>query len=137
MESGILAVPLQTTMKTEIPLSLAARRGLLGLCPSCGKTKLFASYLKQVESCPNCGAHFGRIRADDAAPWLTIIVIGHVFLPLAFMIDTSALPVGVVMAGMSALFAGLGAVLLPHAKGTILAVLWSTRASANPQIETA
>jgi len=56
VESGILAVPLQTAMKTEIPLGLAARRGLLGLCPSCGKTKLFASYLKQVQSCANCGA---------------------------------------------------------------------------------
>ena len=90
-----------------------------------------------MDACSACGESFAGFRADDAAPWLTIIVIGHVFLPLAFMVDTSALPVGLVMAGMSALFAGLGAVLLPHAKGAILAVLWSTRASANPQIETA
>jgi uncharacterized protein (DUF983 family) len=122
---------------TELSLRQAALRGAMGRCPCCGKGKLFARYLKQVDACSACGESFAGFRADDAAPWLTIIVIGHVFLPLAFMVDTSALPVGLVMAGMSALFAGLGAVLLPHAKGTILAVLWSTRASANPQIETA
>jgi uncharacterized protein (DUF983 family) len=90
VESGILAVPLQPAMKTETPLGLAARRGLIGLCPSCGKTKLFASYLKQVEACPNCGAHFGRIRADDAAPWGTIIVVGHIFMPLMFFVSLDA-----------------------------------------------
>ena len=39
------------------------------------------SYLKQVENCAACGESFGQIRADDAAPWLTIILVGHVFLP--------------------------------------------------------
>ena len=58
------------------------RRGFLGRCPSCGKKPLFRSYLKQVSACSNCSAEFARIRADDAAPWLTIIIVGHVFLPL-------------------------------------------------------
>lgn len=129
MESGILAIPLQTAMKTEVPLGLAARRGLLGLCPSCGKTKLFASYLKQVEACSNCGAHFGRIRADDAAPWGTIIVVGHVFMPLMFFVSLDAfMPFWAGVATWSALFAGLSMALLPRSKGLFIALLWATRA---------
>ena len=129
MESEILAVPLQTAMKTEIPLGLAARRGLMGLCPNCGKTKLFASYLKQVEACSNCGAHFGRIRADDAAPWGTIIVVGHIFMPLMFFISLDAfMPFWAGVTVWAALFAGLSLALLPRSKGLFIALLWATRA---------
>lgn len=122
---------------TEISMRQAALRGALGRCPCCGQGRLFSRYLKQVPNCSACGESFAAFRADDAAPWLTIIVIGHVFLPFAFMVDTSALPVWSVMIGMSTLFAGLGAALLPRAKGVILAILWVTRASAHPEIETA
>ena len=129
MESEILAVPLQTAMKTEIPLGLAARRGLMGLCPNCGKTKLFASYLKQVEACSNCGAHFGRIRADDAAPWGTIIVVGHIFMPLMFFVSLDAfMPFWAGVTVWAALFAGLSLALLPRSKGLFIALLWATRA---------
>jgi|SRR5437868_4312279 uncharacterized protein (DUF983 family) len=129
VESEILAVPLQTAMKTEIPLGLAARRGLMGLCPNCGKTKLFASYLKQVEACSNCGAHFGRIRADDAAPWGTIIVVGHIFMPLMFFVSLDAfMPFWAGVTVWAALFAGLSLALLPRSKGLFIALLWATRA---------
>lgn len=122
---------------TGISLRRAAVRGALGRCPCCGKGRLFARYLTQVQACPACGEAFADFRADDAAPWLTIIVIGHVFLPPAFMVDTAGLPVWAVTAGMAAILAGLGAALLPRAKGVILAILWTTRANANPEFETA
>lgn len=122
---------------TDIAMRPAILRAIRGLCPCCGKGQLFSRYLKQVPNCAACGESFSQFRADDAAPWLTIIVIGHVFLPLAFMIDTSALPLWGVTGGMAAIFAGLGAVLLPRAKGTILAILWATRANANPEFEAA
>jgi hypothetical protein len=54
-------------LRSEIPLGAAMKRGFLGHCPSCGKTPLFKSYLKQVQSCPNCRAEFGHIQADNAA----------------------------------------------------------------------
>jgi len=72
---------------SEISLKTAAARALMGRCPCCGKGKLMKSYLKQVENCSVCGESFGQIRADDAAPWLTIILVGHVFLPFAFMVN--------------------------------------------------
>src|ERR1700759_4433265 len=127
MESGILA--LNALTPSEVPLGLAARRGLLGLCPSCGKTKLFASYLKQVQSCSNCGAEFGRIRADDAAPWGTIIVVGHVFLPLIFFVNLETImPFWAGVFAWAVLFSALSVALLPRAKGMFIALLWVTRA---------
>ena len=127
MTNGILA--LNALKPSEIPLGLAARRGLMGLCPSCGKTRLFASYLKQIELCPNCGAEFGRIRADDAAPWGTIIVVGHVFLPLILFVNLDAfMPFWAGVFSWAILYAGLSVALLPRSKGLFIALLWATRA---------
>ena len=100
-----------------------------GRCPNCGKTPLFKSYLKQVDSCSNCGAEFGRIRADDGAPWLTIIVVGHVFLPLIFFVDLGAfMPFWAGVFAWAGLFSALSLVLLPRAKGFFIALLFVTRA---------
>jgi uncharacterized protein (DUF983 family) len=64
------------------PLGTALGRGLLCRCPSCGKTKLFAGYLTVVRACTNCGAPLGSARADDAPPYFTILVVGHIVVPL-------------------------------------------------------
>jgi uncharacterized protein (DUF983 family) len=118
-----------SALRSEVPLGIAAKRGFLGRCPNCGKAPLFKSYLKQVQSCPNCGAEFGCIRADDAAPWLTIIVVGHVFLPLIFFVNMGALmPFWAGVWVWAALFSGLSLVILPRAKGMFIAILWVTRA---------
>src|SRR5665213_601265 len=107
MESSILMMSAEIR-SDEVPLSLAMKRGFLGRCPSCGKTPLFRSYLKQVESCSACHAEFGRIRADDAAPWLTIIVVGHLFLPLIFFVNLeTVMPFWLGVTAWAALFSGL------------------------------
>jgi uncharacterized protein (DUF983 family) len=64
------------------PLGTALGRGFLGRCPSCGKTRLFAGYLTVVKACANCGAPLGAARADDAPPYFTILVTGHIVIPL-------------------------------------------------------
>ncbi len=128
MGSGILTMS-APALHTEVPLALAMKRGFLGRCPSCGKTQLFKRYLKQVEACACCHAEFGRIRADDAAPWLTIIVVGHLFLPLIFFVDLgTVMPFWLGVTAWAALFSGLSLVLLPRAKGMFIAMLWVTRA---------
>ncbi len=128
MESGILRMS-APAQHTDVPLRLAMKRGFLGRCPSCGKTALFKSYLKQVQSCSNCGAEFGRIRADDAAPWLTIIVVGHVFLPLIFFVNLETfMPFWLGVWAWAALFSGVALTLLPRAKGMFIAMLWVTKA---------
>jgi uncharacterized protein (DUF983 family) len=86
------------------------------------------SYLKQVENCSVCGESFGQIRADDAAPWLTIIVVGHIFLPFAFLVNVDWMPVWAAMAMWAACFAVLALAILPRAKALFIGVLWQTRA---------
>jgi uncharacterized protein (DUF983 family) len=120
---------------TAITLKTAAGRALLGHCPCCGQGKLMRSYLKQVENCAVCGESFGEIRADDAAPWLTIILVGHVFLPFAFMVDVDWMPVWAAMAMWAACFALLALAILPRAKALFIAVLWQTRAPGYKPVE--
>ena len=120
---------------TEIALKTAALRGLLNRCPCCGKGKLMRSYLKPVENCSQCDESFGQIRADDAAPWATIILVGHVFLPLVFMVDlTRIMPLWAELTLWSGILTLLSIAVLPRAKGMMLGVLWQTRATGEPKI---
>lgn len=120
---------------TDVDLKTASLRALKGCCPACGEGKLFRTYLKQVENCASCGEAFGQIRADDAAPWATIILVGHVFLPFAFMVDVDFMPVWVVMTMWSALFAAISLAVLPRAKALFIAILWQTRAPGYKPVE--
>ena len=120
---------------TEIDLKTAARRALLGRCPACGQGKLMRSYLKQVDHCAACGESLGQIRADDAAPWATIILVGHVFLPFAFMLNLDWMPTWVAMLSLAALFAGIALAILPRAKALFIAILWQTRAPGYKPVE--
>ena len=116
-------------------LKTAIRRAVMGRCPACGEGKLMRSYLKQVESCAACGEGFGHIRADDAAPWGTIILVGHVFLPFAFMVDMDFMPTWAAMLLLAGLFSLISLAVLPRAKALFLAILWQTRAPGYRPVE--
>lgn len=71
-----------------IPKLLTAMgRGALGLCPACGKTHVFAGYLRVVPECQDCGAPLGRYRADDAPPYFTIFIVGHLLVPFLYWFE--------------------------------------------------
>ena len=118
----------------EMPLKLAVARALMGRCPACGKGKLMRSYLKQVDTCSACGESLGQIRADDAAPWATIILVGHVFLPMAFLIELG-LPRRVEATVWATGFAALSLAILPKAKAMFIGILWHTRAPGYKPVE--
>ncbi len=105
----------------------AIRRALMGKCPNCGQGKLFASYLKQVEHCAVCREPYGHLRSDDAAPWLTILVVGHIVVPIVLAVESrSAWPTWISMTLWPALALSLVAVVLPRAKALFLSVIWAT-----------
>jgi uncharacterized protein (DUF983 family) len=108
---------------------IAIGRGLAGRCPNCGKGRLFRSYLKPVDQCAVCGERLGHIRSDDAAPWLTILVVGHIVVPmaLAFEMHTSW-PDWVSMTLWPILALALAVVVLPRAKGLFVGLIWATGA---------
>jgi uncharacterized protein (DUF983 family) len=77
----------ETNPWPQPPMTTAIGRGMLGHCPACGKSHLFNGFLRLVTECRNCAAPLGLARADDAPPYLTILVTGHVVIPLMFMVD--------------------------------------------------
>jgi len=62
-------------------------RGWRKRCPSCGETRLYQRYLRQADACTNCDAALGDIRADDFPPYLTIVVVGHIIVPLILLAE--------------------------------------------------
>jgi uncharacterized protein (DUF983 family) len=105
-------------------------RGFMQRCPRCSRGALFRRYLKPVEHCSACGEAFGHIRADDFPPHLTILVVGHIIVPLMLVADRA----GVSMAAQIAIWVpaalGLTLLLLPRLKGAIIGLIWSTKAAA-------
>ena len=69
------------------PLGTAIGRGLLGRCPACGQTHLFNGFLRVVPECRHCGAPLGLARADDAPPYFTILIVGHIVVPLLVVLQ--------------------------------------------------
>ena len=62
-----------------------ARRA--GRCPRCGQGRLLHHYLKMVDRCSVCGEPYGHYRTDDAAPWLTILLVGHITVPIILVCE--------------------------------------------------
>ena len=56
----------------------AMTRGFIGRCPSCGRGRLFSSYLKVVNACEVCGEEFSGHRADDAPAYITLLIVAHI-----------------------------------------------------------
>ena len=102
-------------------MATAIGRGLLGRCPACGKSHLFNGFLRVVAECTNCGAPLGLARADDAPPYITILITGHVVVPLLFMVDRMGEPSMLVMSAIFlplTFFMALG-LLRPIKGGTV------------------
>ena len=104
----------------------ALKRGLCRLCPQCGKMPLFSGYLKvKSGGCPGCNLSFDHIRSDDAPAYFTILIVGHIVLPVAVVVETHY-----TLSLLTHLFLwfpftiGLSLFLLPFIKGGVMAVTW-------------
>ena len=106
------------------PMTTAILRGLQMVCPACGKGRIFDGFLKVVPACASCGAPLGLARADDAPPYLTILIAGHIIVPLLYMVDRMGEPP---LWLMSAIFLPLTLVLclglLRPIKGAMVGVM--------------
>ncbi len=110
----------------------AIARGALGRCPSCGKGRLLHHYLKVVEKCSVCGEAYGHFRADDAPPWLTIIIVGHITVPIILAIEESfQIAMWIELAIYLPAITLLTLAVLPRCKGVILALLWAMKAEGS------
>lgn len=120
------AAPAPTSLPGAAPSRMTAlARGLQLQCPSCGKARLLRGYLKPVEACPSCGEGFGHIRSDDAAPWLTILIVGHVLVPFMVAVESADIwPQFVSIIVWPALGASMAGLILPRAKALFISLIW-------------
>lgn len=124
-------MPLEITTSEERPVGtwLAVKRGFRRRCPHCGQGKLFRGYLKQVDHCEACGEAFGHIRADDGPAWLTIMVVGHIVVPIMLEVELNyTTPFWLAMTVWPALTLALTLAFLPRAKGIFIGALWAMKA---------
>ena len=67
-------------------------RGWRQRCPACGEGALFRAYLKVVDACPQCGEDLHHHRADDAPPYFTMVVVGHVVIAGVLLLEQAYAP---------------------------------------------
>ena len=116
----------------------ALKRGFRGRCPRCGEGKLFRAFLKVDDHCANCGQDFSGHRADDLPAYLVIIIVGHIVVPLALMIETNySPPVALQLAVYLPITFIASLALLQPVKGAVVGVQWALRMhgvdEANPE----
>ena len=118
---------------TSAPLIVAEKRSILAgmkrgaamRCPNCGRGALYRKYLK-VQACPVCGNDNARYPADDAPPYFTILIVGHLvvapllFFPWIWQADTA-----LVLATVMPTLLILTLALLPVVKGAIVGLHWA------------
>ena len=107
-------------------LATAIGRGLRGLCPACGKAPLFQGFLRVNDTCAACGAPLGLARADDAPPYFTILIVGHIVIPLMLIVERSQQPpLWVMSAIFPALTVLLTLALIRPVKGATVGLMLS------------
>ena len=73
-------------------LLIAIGRGLAGRCPVCGKGRVFNGFLRVASHCAECSAPLGLVRADDAPPYFTILIVGHIVVPAMLIVQKASDP---------------------------------------------
>ncbi len=74
------------------PLGTAILRGLANRCPNCGQAHVFDGYLRVVKECAHCGIPLGDLRADDAPPYITLLLVGHIVVALLIAVERAFSP---------------------------------------------
>lgn len=113
---------------TQMRLLTGLRRGFSGRCPQCGKGALLRNYLKVQSPCPVCGHDNAQYPSDDAPPYFTILIVGHlVIAPMLCFPFIWQWPVALVLGLIMPAVAGLTLLLLPRVKGAVIGVMWALR----------
>ena len=106
----------------------AMKRGFRGRCPRCGEGKIFRAFLKVADRCSVCGLDFTPHRADDLPAYLVIVIVGHIVVPTALLIETDfSPPVWLQLSIYLPLTLVLSLLLLQPVKGAVVGLQWALR----------
>ena len=72
---------------------------------------MFRAFLKVADTCGHCGEELHHHQADDAPPYFTIFIVGHIVVPLVLLVE-------------KLIYALL---FLPPVKGALVAYQWALR----------
>lgn len=111
-------------MSSQLPLT-PILRGLARKCPACGEGGLFSGYLKLNATCSECGAEWDHEKAADGPAWLTVLVLGPLFVAIIFAVAmTTSLPPWIALPPLMLLMFGIALTLLAFLKGAWLGMLY-------------
>jgi uncharacterized protein (DUF983 family) len=92
---------------------------------------MFSGYLSIREACEFCNLKYEPLRSDDAPPYFTLFIVGHVVVGLYTavwrMLDVPTWAQALIWCGLTVV---LSLVLLPFIKGGVMAVIFLTKAKA-------
>ena len=114
---------------TPNPILLGLRRGLQRRCPNCAVGPLFKGYVKVLSPCLECGHDNAQYRADDAGPYFTILLVGHLCIgPMLVFPFIWKSPIWLVLGTTLPAVMILTLLLLPVVKGAVIGVQWGMKA---------
>ena len=117
--------PLDAAPRSVWPAIL---RGFALRCPACGRGRLFRAYLKVVDRCPRCASELFHHRTDDAPPYFTMLIVGHVVLGGVLAVERAyAPPILAHMLLWLPLTLAVTLLLLPRVKGALVGLQWALR----------
>ena len=90
------------------------------------RRRMFRAFLKVADSCPACSEELHHQRADDFPAYCVMFIVGHVVIPLVFLVETQlAPPTWLHLAIWLPVTTGLALALLQPVKGTIVGLQWA------------
>ena len=119
----------QSQMEAPRDKWLAVKRGYQGKCPKCGEASMFRAFLKVADDCSACGEELHHQRADDAPPYMTIFVVGHIIGAGMLMMEhqNDELPIWIHSIVWPILTLVLSFYFLPRIKGALIGLQWALR----------
>jgi uncharacterized protein (DUF983 family) len=120
--------PQQTTPPAPRSWKQSMLRGAFGRCPNCGRGRLFRAFLKVADTCPYCGEELFHHRADDAPPYFTIFITGHIIVPAVLVTEKLWHPPLILHFTLWTIATlVLAFLLMPTVKGAIVGLQWALR----------
>lgn len=118
--------PLEDADPGERRVKRALLNGWRRRCPKCGQGPLLRGYLKVRDDCPVCRQKFHHHRADDGPAYLTILLVGHLIIPVLHYSFVTWRPDPLVLFTIFAVGSvALSLYLLPRLKGAVIGFQWA------------
>lgn len=118
--------PAEFRQREARSVARAIANGLRNRCPACGKTGLFAEFLKTERQCTGCGTQFHHHRADDLPAYLVVLLLGHIMVGLVMLVqEVTSLGIWQQLAIIAPISVIIAILLLRPIKGAVVGLQWA------------